>query len=261
MNLLIIFFIYFVFSTCNANPTRIAGGAVADITQYPFATSLLSNQGQGAYVQACGGTIISQTAILSAASCFVTNNVVNPVVWWRARVGTANSNTRGLIYLIRRITTHSDFQSATRVNDIAVLRTSLNIVFGQNVQAAYIAGGAYSLANNQQVWAIGWGATSVSAPSSTVLRHVQIWVNDQQVCANRYSEVNYTVNNNMLCAGWLDVGIRGQCLGDTGSPLLDNGVVVGVYSWTQGCGVSRFPNINTRVSSYSRWIEVTATAA
>lgn len=57
-----------------ANPARIAGGTVAQISDYPFATALLSNQGQGAYLQACGGTIISPTAILSAASCFVTNN-------------------------------------------------------------------------------------------------------------------------------------------------------------------------------------------
>ncbi|XP_050355211.1 trypsin CFT-1-like [Nymphalis io] len=238
------------------NPTRISGGSTADISAYPFATSLLSNRGEGAYTQVCGGTIISSSAILSAASCFVTNNVVDSMLWWRARVGSTYSNSRGLIYLIRRITTHSDFQTTTRVNDIAVLRTSLNIVFGQNVQAAYIAGGSYSLANNQPVWAIGWGVTSVSIIK---LRQVQIWVNDQQTCATRYAEVNFSVTSNMLCAGWLDVGVRGQCQGDTGSPLLHNGVVVGVYSWTQSCGNSRYSNINTRVSAYSRWIEATAT--
>ncbi|XP_046972028.1 trypsin, alkaline B-like [Vanessa cardui] len=259
MNLLIIFSIICVLSTSNANPARISGGTVADISQYPFATSLLNSPGTLPFTQVCGGTIISSSAILSAASCFVSNNVVDSMLWWRARVGSSYSNREGLIYLIRRITIHPDFQSATRANDIAVLRTSLNIVFGQNIQAAYIAGGSYTLATNQPVWAIGWGITSVSSPPSSELRQVQIWVNDQQTCISRYTEVNFSVSPNMLCAGWLDVGVRGQCQGDTGSPLLHNGVVVGVYSWTPGCGTSRYPNINTRVSAYSRWIHATAT--
>ncbi|CAH0731782.1 unnamed protein product, partial [Brenthis ino] len=246
---------------CTGSPARISGGTIANINDYPFATSLLSNQGQGAYNQACGGTIISRTAILSAASCFVTNNMVEPVLWWRARIGTANSNTQGLVHLIRQITVHEDYQAVTRVNDIAVLRTSVAFVYGDTVQAADIAGGAYSLAVNDRVWGIGWGATSVVGSSSPELRHVEIFINDQQICASRYSEIGFDVTNNMLCAGWLDVGVRGQCQGDTGSPLLHQGVVVGVYSWSQGCGNSRYPNINTRVSAYSRWIEATATAA
>ncbi|XP_026500174.2 trypsin CFT-1-like [Vanessa tameamea] len=261
MNLLIVFSVICVFSTSNANPMRISGGTVADIRTYPFATSLLSSTGTLPFTQACGGTIISTSAILSAASCFVTNNVVDSMLWWRARVGSSYSNRQGIVYLIRRITVHSDFLTATRVNDIAVLRTSVNIAFGQNVQAAYIAGGSYPLANNQPVWAIGWGITSVSSPFSPELRQVQIWVNDQQTCVSRYAEENFSVTSNMLCAGWLDVGVRGQCQGDTGSPLLHNGVMVGVYSWTSGCGTSRYPNINTRVSAYSRWIEAMAVTA
>ncbi|XP_052744246.1 trypsin, alkaline C-like [Bicyclus anynana] len=154
----------------------------------------------------------------------------------------------------------STLSTTTRVNDVAILRTAVNIAFSASVQPAYIAGGAYRLSLNDQVVAIGWGATVASGPSSPDLRHVQVWVNDQQTCVERYDALNVTVADSMLCAGFLDVGIRGQCLGDNGGPLLHNGVVVGVHSWSRSCADPLFPDLNTRVSSYSRWIEATATA-
>ncbi|XP_045778977.1 trypsin CFT-1-like [Maniola jurtina] len=240
--------------------SRIAGGEVADIIQYPFATALLNNIGSTSFRQVCGGTILSSTAILSAASCFVIDDQITPARAWRARVGSTSSETRGLLYIISRITTHPLFASATRVNDIAVIRTTATIAFSAAVQPAYIAGGAYKTNANEQVMAIGWGATSDTGPSSPELRHVQLWLNDQHVCADRYETLNFTVTDAMLCAGWLDVGIRGQCAGDTGGPLLHNDVVVGVFSWSHGCAHTLFPNINTRVAPLSRWIEAIATA-
>nr|XP_034836233.1 trypsin CFT-1-like [Maniola hyperantus] len=269
--------------------SRIAGGEVADITQYPFATALLNNIGTTSFRQVCGGTILSGTAILSAASCFVTDDQITPARAWRARVGSTSSETRGVLYIISRITTHPLFApatresdvavirttatiafsaavqpayiaGATRESDVAVIRTTATIAFSAAVQPAYIAGGAYRANTNDQVVAIGWGATSDTGPSSPELRHVQLWLNDQHVCADRYETVNVTITDAMLCAGWLDVGIRGQCVGDTGGPLLHNNVVVGVFSWSHGCGHSLFPNINTRVAPLSRWIEAIATA-
>ena len=47
-------------------------------------------------------------------------------------------------------------------NDIAVLRSANTFSFNNNVRAASIAGANYNLADNQAVWAAGWGTTSVS---------------------------------------------------------------------------------------------------
>ncbi|XP_072933668.1 trypsin, alkaline A-like, partial [Epargyreus clarus] len=242
--------------------SRISGGQATTIDAFPFSTALLTNRGTGDFTQACGGTILTTSAILTAASCFHTAGTLHPAAWWRARVGSTYAASGGIVHLIRLITRHPDFNHITLNSDIAVLRTTVNLVMVPNaVQAAFIAGGAYSLANNQPVVAIGWGGTSAATASSNVLRQVQMWVTDQQTCVNRYSPLGITVTPNMLCAGWLDVGIRGQCLGDTGSPLLHNGVVVGVYSWTEGCGLGRYPNINTRLPVFSRWVVATAIAA
>lgn len=88
---------------------------------------------------------------------------MNPVFWWRARVGSSYGNSGGTIYTISRITPHPDFLPVSRVDDIAVLRTTISIQYLAGLVApARIAGGAYTLATYQAVWAIGWGATSVS---------------------------------------------------------------------------------------------------
>ncbi|XP_038207516.1 trypsin CFT-1-like [Zerene cesonia] len=240
--------------------SRIAGGSVANISNFPFAAALLNNIQYGTFRQLCGGTIISSNAILSSASCFFTGTTAHQEATWRARLGSSSANSGGLVYIIRLITTHPDFVSTTRVHDIAVVRTTLNIMYGPSVQAAYLAGGAYSVPSGQSVTAIGWGATSATSALSPDLRQVNIWVTEQQTCVSRYNALNFMVTDNMICAGWLDVGIRGQCTGDTGSPLLHGNIVVGVFSWAEGCAAARFPNINTRVSVYSRWIEATAVA-
>lgn len=62
------------------------------------------------------------------------------------------------------------------------------------------------------------------------------------------------ITDNMLCSGWLDVGGRDQCVGDSGGPLIHNDIVVGVCSWGYGCGSPRFPGVNTRVSRFTSWI-------
>ncbi|CAK1545507.1 unnamed protein product [Leptosia nina] len=244
-----------------ASPSsRIAGGSTTDIAYYPFSTSLLRLQ-DNSYRHQCGGTIISRNAILSAASCFITGTVADEPVSWRARIGSTFSNRLGLIHMIKRITTHPGYLQTTRVNDVAVLRATIDFTYGNTVQASYLAGGAYSLPGGTALQAIGWGSTSATGSVSAELRNTTIWVIEQETCANRYNALNFAVTDNMVCAGWAGVGIRGQCQGDTGSPLLHNNVVVGVFSWSEGCADPQYPGINTKVSSYARWIEATAVAA
>ncbi|CAK1594017.1 unnamed protein product [Parnassius mnemosyne] len=232
-------------------------GFLTTIDKYPFATALLCSFGSSNYNKACGGTILTNSAILSAASCFYNDdNTEHPANWWRARLGSSDSNSGGTIYLIRRIDRHPDFNLTTRINDIAVLRTSINLILVPGlVETAYVAGGAYPLTNSQAVWGLGWGESS-QALSSGRLREMQLWIADQQFCANRYSDLGFAVTNNMLCTGPPYEAIRGQCQGDHGSPLVHNGVVVGVFMRMEECELG-YPNINTRVPSYARWIEAT----
>ncbi|GBP49567.1 Trypsin CFT-1 [Eumeta japonica] len=238
------FVVALVLATTSAVPKRIqriVGGSVTNIGQYPYAVSLLFSNNLVNYWQSCGGSILTSTAVLTAAHCTI-GDAANR---WRARVGSTNANSGGVVHNLRQIINHPSYNSWTFDNDVAVLRTQTTMGFNNNVRAASIAGTNYNLADNQ----VPGGAASEQ------LRHVQIWTINQTTCRNRYAEIRRTVTDNMLCSGWLDVGGRDQCQGDSGGPLIHNGVVVGVCSWGESCALARFPGVNARVSRFTTWIQ------
>ncbi|XP_046959593.1 trypsin, alkaline C-like [Vanessa cardui] len=241
-------------SAVPSNSQRIIGGSVTTIGQYPSGVALLYSWTGLNHVQACGGTIINNRSVLTAAHCVIGD----PVGRWRSRVGSTNANVGGIIHSTSRIIVHPSYNFATLDNDVAVLQIFGSFSFNDNVQASQIAGANYNLGDNQPVWAIGWGTTSVGGRPSEQLRHVQIWTVNQATCRTRYAELRRTVTDNMLCSGWLDVGGRDQCQGDSGGPLFHNGVVVGVRSWGEECALARYPGVNTRVSRYTAWIQSNA---
>ncbi|XP_050346882.1 trypsin CFT-1-like [Nymphalis io] len=236
-----------------ATADRIIGGSTTTIDRYPYGSALLvSPSGTGSFWQGCGASILNNRALLTAAHCFDRQPSTGQ---WRARVGSTNANSGGVVYTTNRIIRHPSYNSRTFDNDICVLRINGAFSFNNNVRASRIAGANYNLADNQVVWAIGWGHTSVGGRPSEQLRHVQIWTVNQNTCRSRYAEVGRTITANMLCSGWLDVGGRDQCQGDSGGPLIHNNVVVGVCSFGERCALARYPGVNARVSRYTSWIQ------
>lgn len=64
------------------------------------------------------------------------------------------------------------------------------------------------------------------------------------------------ISPRQICAG--SPG-KDACVGDSGGPLLLNGVLVGVISWGPECGLfPELPGVNARVASYTDWIVKTA---
>ncbi|KAM3967798.1 trypsin CFT-1-like [Aphomia sociella] len=253
--------VFFVLALCLAavaavpsNPQRIVGGSVTTIGNWPEMTSLLYSWNGASYSQSCGGTIINNRAVLSAAHCFFGDGPGN----WRVRVGSTNANSGGSVHNVNQIIIHPSYNTRTMDSDVAILRVASTFAFNNNVRAASIAGSNYNLGDNQVVWATGWGSISPGGAASEQLRQVQIWTVNQATCRTRYSEVGQTITDNMLCSGWLDVGGRDQCQGDSGGPLYHNRVVVGVCSFGQSCALARYPGVNARVSRFTSWISSNA---
>lgn len=95
---------------------------------------------------------------------------------------------------------------------------------------------------------------------SEQLRDVQVWTVKHETCRWLYL-LGVRITTEMLCIGWLGVGGRDQCWGDSGGPVFHNGVVVGVCAFGGGCRTPqsyRYPSVNARVSSYSTWIQANA---
>ncbi|XP_075975810.1 trypsin CFT-1-like [Anticarsia gemmatalis] len=227
---------------------RIFGGSVTNIENYPEMVALLFSPMQVNHQQFCGGSILNQRSVLSAAHCFDEGR--HRPGMWRMRVGSSFASSGGVVHNTARIIMHEQFNSTTLDFDIAILHSTSAIRYGIGVQPANV--GSFYVEGNEVVWAAGWGYTEEFMQSEQ-LRHVQVYSISQDICRQRYGGGRIT--DNMLCSGVLDVGGRDQCSGDSGGPLYRNRVVVGICSWGRGCAHPNFPGVNVRVSRFIPWIQ------
>lgn len=47
-------------------------------------------------------------------------------------------------------------------------------------------------------------------------------------------------------------------LGDSGGPIVQGDVQIGIVSWGNGCARAEYPGVYTKVSSYIGWLEAKA---
>ncbi|KAL0901259.1 hypothetical protein ABMA27_006551 [Loxostege sticticalis] len=241
---------------------RIIGGSLTTIDQFPEMVQLLRDTGNY-FDQNCAGTILNNRAILSAAHCTKVSTSA-----LRIRYGSSYRTSGGTVVTVNRIINHPDYNRPVPWDsDVSILWVNANIPSTTTSRPARIAGPNYYPADNQVVWAAGWGRT-INGDDDSIsnqLRHVQLWTVNQAVCRQRYTRriilvdgipTSTKITDNMLCAGWLDVGGRDQCHGDSGGPLYHNGVVVGVTSFGDDCGSAFFPGVNARVSRFTNWINL-----
>lgn len=59
----------------------------------------------------------------------------------------------------------------------------------------------------------------------------------------------------MFCAGYLGVGGKDACTGDSGGPLIVDGVLHGIVSWGVGCADPDYPGIYAKISNARDWIK------
>ncbi|CAH0592707.1 unnamed protein product [Chrysodeixis includens] len=246
----IVLFGLFIVAVTAAPGERIAGGSATNIESYPSIASLLYTWNWSSYLNACGGIILNNRSILTAAQC--PRN--DPANRWRVRVGSTNANTGGTVLLVNTMIVHPNFDLDSLINDVAIMRTASSIAFNNAVRPASIAGANYNIADNTGLSAAGWGHNLWGQPSEQ-LRHVHYQAINQAICRNRYGARGISITDNMFCTGILNVGGRDTCRGDYGGPVYHNNVVVGVISFTMECGSSHFPSVNSRVSRYTSWIQ------
>ncbi|CAH2099059.1 unnamed protein product [Euphydryas editha] len=242
---------------------RIIGGNVTTVEKYPFAVQIL-------YMSqlSCGGTLITTWHVLSAAHCFVyqSGQLVNPALF-SARIGSSYVNRGGTVHRVSQIVVHDSYNTPIRSNDVAVMTLSTSVRLSASVALAVLPVQGAVVPDNVPVVIIGWGRTNASlAQGSEELNEVQVYSVPLNTCRERYqflesyTDQSFPVTDNMICAGLLNIGGKDACQGDSGGPALYRGVVVGITSWGWGCAQALFPGVNTRVSSYTSWINSTVRA-
>ncbi|XP_039097261.1 chymotrypsin-like elastase family member 1 [Hyaena hyaena] len=237
------------------NP-RVVGGTEAGRNSWPSQISLQYLSG-GSWHHTCGGTLIRQNWVMTAAHC-----VDNSRMTFRVVVGEHNLNqndgTEQRVN-VQKIVVHPYWNSnnVAAGYDIALLRLAQAVTLNSNVQLGALPPSGTILPNNSPCYITGWGRTKTNGQLAQVLQQAYLPTVDYAICSSS-SYWGSTVKNTMVCAG--GDGIRSGCQGDSGGPLhcLLNGkyTVHGVTSFVSslGCNVSRKPTVFTRVSAYISWI-------
>nr|XP_013099185.1 unnamed protein product [Stomoxys calcitrans] len=239
--------------------SKIVGGSTISIydANYQASLRLVSKErsrGYG-YGHLCGGSIITQRVILTAAHCVIDGNVDPPtdrrpgefqVVVGTASLYTKDQNT--LQYNVQEIAKHTSFSTETLHNDIALIFINGYIPWTWP-SAKAISLNTVQVPENTKCTISGWGKTETNLIPSTLLG-ASVPIISYAVCSRAYTNIPLS----MICAGYMQNGGVDSCQGDSGGPMVCNGKQVGIVSWGVGCGIPNNPGVYTNVSVFQDWI-------
>ncbi|EDX02439.1 trypsin [Drosophila yakuba] len=235
---------------------KIVGGYTVTIEQVPFQVSVRRRSiherhyGMG---HVCGGAVISQRVVCSAAHCYAINTTVplvyrDPELYVVVAGSSAIDRTDRFTqeYLVQRIIGHKGYNGSTLENDIALLFLNGFIPWeSHGVRAIPLATQAPEEGTTCLIH--GWGKVTMK-DKSAALQQAPVPILNRELC-----QVIYKLPASQMCAGFLQGGID-ACQGDSGGPLICDGRLAGIISWGVGCADPGYPGVYTNVSHFLNWI-------
>jgi len=231
---------------------RIIGGEEAGVKDAPWQVSLRNFLGGISHF--CGGTIISEEWVLTAAHCMDGLSIFQ----YDVMAGQHNIHLPDIheeMRLIKKAIIHPNYTWNDKEFDIGLLQVASPFAFSDYIQPIEL-NDVKELAADTVCEATGWGVTEEGGMFLAAnLQKVSLPVVSDEDCFMIYGGL---MRENMICAG--EEG-KDSCSGDSGGPLVcpvdGQSKLTGVTSWGQGCGRPDKPGAYTEVAYFIDWIKAT----
>ncbi|CAH0721521.1 unnamed protein product, partial [Brenthis ino] len=225
---------------------KIVGGYNTTIQDVPYQVYLLLQSGNDFFQ--CGGSIISERYILTAAHCL---DGMDRVI---VRAGSTEANSGGTQYNTTRFRQHPLYNASTFDYDVGVINIPGGMTLdGVNTRAVRLPNMATTIKNGTIILVSGWGDTTENGQVSENLMAVKIPTISQDECRQTYS----TLTSRQFCAG-VPEGGKDSCQGDSGGPAVstETNRQLGIVSFGSGCARPGTPGAYTNVSRVRMWIRL-----
>ncbi|NP_001258244.1 glandular kallikrein-3, submandibular precursor [Rattus norvegicus] len=226
--------------------SRVVGGFKCEKNSQPWQVAVINED-------LCGGVLIDPSWVITAAHCYSDN--------YHVLLGQNNLSEDVQHRLVSQSFRHPDYKpflmrNHTRKpkdysNDLMLLHLSEPADITDGVKVIDLPTKEPKVGSTCLV--SGWGSTNPSEwefPDD--LQCVNIHLLSNEKCIKAYKE---KVTDLMLCAGELEGG-KDTCRGDSGGPLICDGVLQGITSWgSVPCGEPNKPGIYTKLIKFTSWIK------
>ncbi|NP_001091121.1 uncharacterized protein LOC100036870 [Xenopus laevis] len=199
----------------------------------------------------CGGTLIKDNWVLTAAACKVDKTTT-------VDLGVHSIKTMNKLrqqFKVVRSAPHQKFDQRSYANNLQLLQLSGKANFSYAVNVLPLPSKYKDIKPGTLCQTAGWGITAYNGKQrSDKLMEVSLTVLDRMKCKDQWKS-KIKVTKDMICTS--DKGKRGFCNGDSGGPLICNRIFTGVVSFGPLiCGMENGANVYTRLTSdYIKWIK------
>ncbi|XP_061115119.1 chymotrypsin-like elastase family member 2A [Conger conger] len=240
--------------------TRVVGGVDARPYSWPWQISLQYTS-NGNWYHTCGGTLISNDWVLTAAHCISSSRTYRVVL---GKHNLKETEVDSVAIPASKMIVHEKWNPFFIRNDIALIKLEAPVTVSDAIMPACLPEAGYILPHNEPCYVTGWGRIYTGGPIADVLQQALLPVVDFPTCT-KPDWWGSQVKDTMVCAG--GDGVVSGCNGDSGGPLNCQNAdgaweVHGIVSFGSGlkCNLAKKPTVFTQVSSYIDWINTVSAA-
>jgi len=266
---------------------RIVGGEEADVGEWPWIVVHSSGSRDdpvtdGSQQGGCGGTLVADSWVITAAHCFydlsgnqvVFADTMSVVIGEHTLATDGNflsdnddNDSKRLNLEIETMIIHESYNPVEQTHDIALLKLKEKVDLNIYTPACLADAGKDWAGSTG--WVYGWGDTKSEDESSNTLRETSQLILTNAACeeGEGMADTNGdgvetqvsmagTISADMLCA---EAEGKDSCQGDSGGPFTvdveGQHHLVGVVSWGFGCAKAGLPGVYSSISTQREWLD------